>query len=190
MKFALANLRTPDGERAAIAVANAFFRLDRSSSKRFACDLRSVLNDWDDAKAELNDLAQALASEGKDSSAYVSAEDAQLTTPIKYPNKLICVGGVYRDHLREFNLPARRWPKMPMFLRPPTTSIVGPGCAIAIPPSTEQFDWEIELAVVVGKRLTDGDLPSARAAIAGYSVGIDLTCRDLLDRSSTLGVDL
>lgn len=190
MKFALANLITPAGQRAAISLPCGYFRLDKSTSPRFPGDLRSVLDAWEGARPELFDLAESLALEGDSSPAYVATKDAQLTTPIRYPNKLVCVGGVYRDHLREFDLPAQRWPKMPMFLRPPTTSIVGPGCAIAIPPSTQQFDWEIELAVVVGKRLTDGDLPSARAAIAGYSVGIDLTCRDLLDRSSTLGVDL
>jgi 2-keto-4-pentenoate hydratase/2-oxohepta-3-ene-1,7-dioic acid hydratase in catechol pathway len=79
---------------------------------------------------------------------------------------------------------------MPMFFRLPTTSIVGLGSVIAIPPSTQLFDWEIELAVVIGRRITYASLDSARAAIAGYSVGIDLTCRDLLDRSSTLGIDL
>ena len=61
---------------------------------------------------------------------------------------------------------------------------------MAIPPETNEFDWEIELAVVLGARLTDGDLVSARLAIAGYSVGIDLTCRDLLDRDAPAGVDL
>jgi 2-keto-4-pentenoate hydratase/2-oxohepta-3-ene-1,7-dioic acid hydratase in catechol pathway len=187
MKFALANLVTVEGERAAIALPSGFFRLDRSSP-HFRRSLRSVLDDWDDAKHGVMQIAKALAEEGD---TYVLPHaGARVTTPIKYPNKLVCVGGVYRDHLREFDLPAQRWPKMPMFLRPPTTSIVGPGSVIAIPPTTQQFDWEIELAVVIGRRITDASLDSARAAIAGYSVGIDLTCRDLLDRSSALGVDL
>ena len=75
-------------------------------------------------------------------------------------------------------------------LRPPTTSIRGPGRTIRIPPTTKEFDWESELAVVIGRRLSEGDEEEALQAIAGYSIGIDFTCRDLLDRNAPAGVDL
>jgi 2-keto-4-pentenoate hydratase/2-oxohepta-3-ene-1,7-dioic acid hydratase in catechol pathway len=197
MEFALANLRTTDGERAAIALPSGYFRLDRLGTAfeagldgQFGATLRDLMNCWQSAWPLLADAAEQCAAAGESSGAYVAAANATLVTPIRFPNKLVCVGAVYRDHLREFDLPAERWPKMPMFLRPPSTSIVGPGDDIAIPPNTKQFDWEVELAVVMGARLTDADLDSAQAAIAGYSVGIDLTCRDLLDRESTVGIDL
>ena len=193
MEFALANLCTADGERAALALSSGYFRLDRLGAAVDAglgTSLREVVSRWQSAWPLLAEMAAQCAAEGASSSAYVALADAALVTPIRFPNKLVCVGAVYRDHLREFNLPAERWPRMPMFLRPPSTSIVGPGDEIAIPPNTKQFDWEVELAVVMGARLTDGDLDSAEAAIAGYSVGVDLTCRDLLDRESTVGVDL
>ncbi|HEX7910667.1 MAG TPA: fumarylacetoacetate hydrolase family protein [Paraburkholderia sp.] len=193
MEFALANLSTADEERAAIALPSGYFRLDlldTAFGRQFGSTLREIMNRWQDAWSPLMAMATQCAEEGASSRAYVAAADAMLVTPIRFPNKLVCVGAVYRDHLREFNLPAERWPKMPIFLRPPSTSIVGPGGAVAIPPNTKQFDWEVELAVVMGARLTDADLDSAQAAIAGYTVGIDLTCRDLLDRESTIGVDL
>lgn len=193
MEFALANLNTADGERPAIALPSGYFRLDLLDATfggRFGSTLREIMNRWQDAWSPLMEMAALCMEEGMSSRAYVAAADAMLVTPIRFPNKLVCVGGVYRDHLREFNLPAERWPKMPIFLRPPSTSIVGPGDDVAIPPNTKQFDWEVELAVVMGARLTDADLDLARAAIAGYTVGIDLTCRDLLDRESTIGVDL
>jgi 2-keto-4-pentenoate hydratase/2-oxohepta-3-ene-1,7-dioic acid hydratase in catechol pathway len=190
VEFALANLITADGERAAIALSSGYFRLDKLAPARFPGSLRELLNNWQAAYPEAVKLAQNCARIGTSSPAYVSATEVRLTTPVKYPSKLVCVGGVYRDHLREFNLPAERWPKMPIFLRPPTTSITGPSDPVALPPNTQQFDWEIELAVVIGARITDADLKSARAAIVGYSVGCDMTCRDLLDRSSPTGVDL
>lgn len=189
MEFALANLCTVDGERAAVALPHGYFRLDRLATG-FAMSLREVVNGWDVAYPVIVEEAKRCETLGASSFAYVSKAEAELATPIRFPNKLVCVGAVYKDHLREFDLPAERWPKMPMFLRPPTTSIVGPGGKVAIPPETAQFDWEIELAVVMGARLTDADLDSAKAAIAGYSVGIDLTCRDLLDRGSPAGIDL
>jgi 2-keto-4-pentenoate hydratase/2-oxohepta-3-ene-1,7-dioic acid hydratase in catechol pathway len=55
---------------------------------------------------------------------------------------------------------------------------------------TRQFDWEIELAAVIGRKLKAANEAQARDAIAGYSIGIDFTCRDLLNRNSPAGVDL
>ena len=188
--FSLANLDTPEGERAAICLTAGYFRLDRLGAKRMAISLRSLMDIWASAYPEILEKAQLAAKAGEASPAFVPPAQVRLTTPIKFPNKIVCVGGVYRDHLLEFNLPAERWAKMPMFMRPPTTSLVGPGGEVPIPPNTKEFDWEVELAVVLGARLTDGDLDSARAAIAAYSIGIDLTCRDLLDRNAPAGVDL
>jgi 2-keto-4-pentenoate hydratase/2-oxohepta-3-ene-1,7-dioic acid hydratase in catechol pathway len=190
VEFSLANLTTADGERAAIALPSGYFRLDKLAPALFPGSLRDLLNNWQTAYPEAVKLAQACARTGTSSPAYVSAAEAKLTTPVKYPLKLLCVGGVYRDHLREFNLPAERWAKMPIFLRPPTTSITGPSDPVALPPNTQQFDWEVELAVVIGARITDADLDGARAAIVGYTVGCDMTCRDLIDRNSPVGPDL
>jgi 2-keto-4-pentenoate hydratase/2-oxohepta-3-ene-1,7-dioic acid hydratase in catechol pathway len=190
MEFSLANLDTPDGDRAALHLPGGYVRLDHLGGADYARGLRGLLDAWDSVFPALRGLAERCR--GLDSAApgFIAAGAARPTTPVRYPNKLVCVGGVYRDHLREFNLPAQRWPKMPIFTRPPTTSLVGPGATVPIPPDTREFDWEIELAVVMGAPLTDGDLDGAAAAIAGYAVGIDLTCRDLLDRGSPTGVDL
>jgi 2-keto-4-pentenoate hydratase/2-oxohepta-3-ene-1,7-dioic acid hydratase in catechol pathway len=152
--------------------------------------VRAILDDWERLYPRLLAAAEQCASDGPSSRAFVSSADIQLLTPVRFPNKLVCVGGVYRDHLLEFNLPAERWKNMPIFLRAPTTSIVGPGRTLVIPATTRQFDWEIELAVIVSRRLKSADLEGAAAGIAGYSVGLDMTCRDLLDRNSPTGVDL
>jgi 2-keto-4-pentenoate hydratase/2-oxohepta-3-ene-1,7-dioic acid hydratase in catechol pathway len=189
VNFALANLNTQSGERAALSIDGAYFRLDRVSSD-CPMSVRAILDEWEDVYPWLLTAADECAGEGTRSRAFVESTDAQLLTPVRFPNKLVCVGAVYRDHLLEFNLPAVRWKNMPMFLRAPTTSIVGPGRTLVIPATTQQFDWEIELAVIVGRRLKSADPEAAAAAIAGYSVGLDMTCRDLLDRDSPTGVDL
>jgi 2-keto-4-pentenoate hydratase/2-oxohepta-3-ene-1,7-dioic acid hydratase in catechol pathway len=190
MEFSLANLDTPDGDRAALRLPAGFYRLDQLAGGDYARGLRALMDDWMAVYPALVRLARRCRELGPDAPGFVAAAEARPTTPIRFPNKLVCVGGVYRDHLLEFKLPAERWPKMPIFARPPSTSLAGPGDTVPIPPDTREFDWEIELAVVMGARLTDGDLASAQAAIAGYAVGVDLTCRDLLDRSSPAGVDL
>lgn len=189
VNFAIANLRTTNGERAALAIDGKYFRLDFLSAE-WNTSVRAILDDWRHLYPHLVTAAQQCAREGSKSRAFVNDENARLLTPVKFPNKLVCVGGVYRDHLLEFNLPAERWKNMPIFLRAPTTSIVGPGRTLVIPATTKEFDWEIELAVVVAQRLKDADVGAAQAGIAGYSVGLDMTCRDLLDRDSPTGVDL
>jgi 2,4-didehydro-3-deoxy-L-rhamnonate hydrolase len=87
-------------------------------------------------------------------------------------------------------LEAKKWASMPFFLRPPKTTLVGPGETVVIPKSIQQFDWELELAVIVGKRLRHADKAEAEAAIAGYAIGFDLSCRDLIQVDNDLKIDL
>lgn len=182
-EFALANLATEDGERAALVAGGRVYRLDRLGAGFPACGLRALMDDWDAVLARCAALAD-------DPAANALVEHPRYEAPIRFPNKLVCVGAVYSDHLQQFGLPAERWPNMPMFLRPPSTSIVGPGRTVRIPAMTRQFDWEIELCAVIGKPIKNADDETARGAIAGYTVGIDFSCRDLLDRGSAIGVDL
>jgi 2-keto-4-pentenoate hydratase/2-oxohepta-3-ene-1,7-dioic acid hydratase in catechol pathway len=190
VNFALANVRTSDGERAALALDGDYFRLDRLDVGLTETRVRRLFDTWSHIYPLLVESARRCSNLGSRSPAFLDRGAFELLTPVKFPNKLICVGAVYRDHLQEFNLPAERWKNMPIFLRAPTTSIVGPGRTLVMPPMTKQFDWEIELAVVIGSRMKAVDLDAAREGIAGYSVGLDMTCRDLLDRDSPTGVDL
>ncbi|KAM0259141.1 hypothetical protein ACHAQJ_003513 [Trichoderma viride] len=107
----------------------------------------------------------------------VTLDNAQLLTPIVYPNKLIAVGANYSAHLKEMGLSAEKWLNMPFFIRPPTTSLVGPGKTC-------------ELAVVVGKKLRYASQAEAAESIAGYSIGLDLSCRDLIPAGNELQIDL
>ena len=59
-----------------------------------------------------------------------------------------------------------------MFIKPPTTALCGPG-KVQIPDGCEQFDWEVELAVIIGKRMCKVSRAQAMAGIAGYSVSVD-----------------
>lgn len=77
-------------------------------------------------------------------------------------------------------LPAENWDPMPFFSCPPSTSLVGPGKTVKYLSSTSQFDWDCELTVVVSKPLRYASVQEAAEAIAGYTIGLDLSCRDLL----------
>jgi 2,4-diketo-3-deoxy-L-fuconate hydrolase len=143
---------------------------------------------WEAAFPRLQALADAIA--GGAHAAHALTGAIEFETPLMYPNKLLAVGANYASHLKEMGLQAQKWPLMPFFLRPPTTSLVGPGETVRIPPSTKQFDWELELAVCVGKTLRDATVAEAAGAVAGYTIGLDLSCRDLIPTGDDLKIDL
>jgi 2,4-diketo-3-deoxy-L-fuconate hydrolase len=67
---------------------------------------------------------------------------------------------------------------------------VGPGATVILPRSTRQFDWECELAVVVGRPLRHASREEAAGAVAGHAIGLDLSCRDLIPSDNDLKIDL
>jgi 2-keto-4-pentenoate hydratase/2-oxohepta-3-ene-1,7-dioic acid hydratase in catechol pathway len=102
-------------------------------------------------------------------------------TPLRYPNKVICTGANYYDHMthdgghadfsKEDNIPV-------FFLKPPTTSLVGQGKSVRYPTQSSKFDYELELAFVIGKRGRRIPVEEARDYVAGYTIGLDLSARD------------
>src|SRR5258708_8514861 len=102
----------------------------------------------------------------------------------------MAVGGNDEGHSKAMNAEVKKWDVMPFFIRAPKSTLVGAGETVRIPKTTHQFDWECELAVFVGKRLKDAERDEASAAIAGYAIGLDLSCRDLIWVDNDLKVDL
>lgn len=184
--YAFANLETDEGDRAAVVADGRTFRLDRAGMPPVG--LRALMDDWSGLVAAAEAALPELRRAGDGSPAFVA--NPKYAAPIRFPNKLVCVGGTYKDHLEQMNLPAKRWDNVPLFMRPPSTSIVGPGPNVRIPRNTTQFDWEIELVVVIAERLYEADEAQAKAAIAGYSIGIDFGSRNLIDRHGPAGPDL
>ncbi|MDR6325501.1 2-keto-4-pentenoate hydratase/2-oxohepta-3-ene-1,7-dioic acid hydratase in catechol pathway [Actinoplanes couchii] len=102
--------------------------------------------------------------------------DIRLLAPI-FSSKVIGVGRNYADHAAELG---NEVPKEPLIFIKPSTSVIGPNDAIRIPSVTERVDEEAELAVVIGatgaRRV---DRAGAEKAIFGYTIGNDVTARDL-----------
>lgn len=187
--FTLATLKGPVGPKAAIGVENQFYLIS-DLQPEFHFTVKDLLLNWPASFAMLEQLAASIADGTFRYSPAVPEEVADFATPVIYPNKLMAVGANYTGHLQEMGLPAEKWHPMPFFFRPPTTTLVGPGVTVHIPKSTQQFDWECELAVIVGKRLRNAGKQEAMDAIAGYAIGLDLSCRDLMQNDTALSVDL
>jgi 2-keto-4-pentenoate hydratase/2-oxohepta-3-ene-1,7-dioic acid hydratase in catechol pathway len=100
-----------------------------------------------------------------------------LDAPLQAPSKIACVGLNYHDHCRESGMAA---PERPLIFAKFPSSLVGPDAAIEWPEGlTEQVDWEVELAVVMGRRIRHTGEAEALDAIFGYTVANDVSARDL-----------
>ncbi len=101
--------------------------------------------------------------------------DVRLLSPC-LPSKIVCVGRNYIEHARELGNDV---PKLPLIFLKPPSSIINPGDPIILPPQSQQVEHEAELVVVIGKRGRNITTEDARSYIMGYTVGNDVTARDL-----------
>ena len=102
----------------------------------------------------------------------------ELEPPAPYPSKIVGVGKSYAAHAREFGSEAVEEPDY--FLIAPS-ALVGHGHPVRLPPPevTRKVDYEGEIVLVIGKRITRATPQEAREAILGYTLGNDVTARDL-----------
>lgn len=102
-------------------------------------------------------------------------EEVRLLAPCS-PSKIVAVGLNYKDHAEELNLAL---PEEPLLFMKPSTSVIGPGDPIVLPPQSARVDHEAELAVVIGRTATKVSHDRARDCVMGYTCLNDITARDL-----------
>lgn len=102
------------------------------------------------------------------------ADDVRLGPPMARPSKLICIGLNYVDHAKETGATP---PQEPILFFKATSAIVGPNDDLVIPRGSKKTDWEVELAVVIGKKASYVDEEEAAAHIAGYCLHNDYSER-------------
>ena len=98
----------------------------------------------------------------------------RLGAPLARPSKLICVGLNYKDHAAETNAPI---PAEPILFFKATSAIVGPNDDLIIPKNSTKTDWEVELAVVIGKKASYVSEEDALNYVAGYVLHNDYSER-------------
>lgn len=109
----------------------------------------------------------------------------ELLAPIPCPGKLLCLAGNYASHIQEGGGTYAGKEKMiPRFFSKPCTAIIGTKGTIRIPPSVAWADWELELAVVIGKSGRDIAAADAHEYIGGYTVFNDISGRELAFRET------
>lgn len=102
------------------------------------------------------------------------ADSERLGSPIGRPSKIVCIGLNYAKHAQETNAPI---PKEPIIFFKSTTSVVGPNDNIMLPKDSLKTDWEVELALVIGKKASYVAKEEALDYVAGYVLHNDVSER-------------
>lgn len=103
----------------------------------------------------------------------------RLGPPVTDPSKIVCLGLNYSDHAAEQGRNAPEWPLT--FAKGPN-ALSGSGDPIPLPPEVTQLDYEVELAAVIGRPAKGVAIEDAPRYVAGYSVFMDITARDIQSR--------
>jgi 2-keto-4-pentenoate hydratase/2-oxohepta-3-ene-1,7-dioic acid hydratase in catechol pathway len=101
--------------------------------------------------------------------------------PIARPGKIVCIGRNYREHAKELGNDV---PVEPLFFLKPPSSIIGEGEPIVLPPQSERVEFEGEIGIVIGSRLTKATEEATVEAIRGVVAVNDVTARDLQKKDS------
>lgn len=101
-------------------------------------------------------------------------ESIRLGSPISRPSKIVCIGLNFRDHAKESKMEI---PTEPVIFFKATSSIVGPNDDLVIPKNGRKVDWELELAVVIGKKCVYVEADDALEYVAGYVLHNDYSER-------------
>jgi acylpyruvate hydrolase len=101
--------------------------------------------------------------------------------PVPSPEKIVCVGLNYRNHILEMG---RELPEHPTLFAKFARAQVGAYDPVVLPAGSSAVDWEAELGVIIGAEVRHASLEEARAAIAGYTVVNDVTARDFQYRTT------
>ena len=138
-------------------------------------DVSAFTRDYDEdflSEDGLDRLAKWL--ERNASSAPRIPDSIRLGPPIARPSKIVCIGLNFLDHAKESKMEI---PKEPVIFFKSTTSLVGPNDDLMIPKNGSKVDWEVELAVVIGRRASYVERDEALDYVAGYVLHNDYSER-------------
>ena len=158
----IARIGEPGKERAAVISGERIIFVD------------SIITDWSRHELE-NGAFEKVAKSDLSSLPHEALGESRIGAPIRNPTKVICVGLNYLGHIKEANA---QTPEEPIiFMKAPGT-VIGPNDEIIIPPNSDSTDYEVELAIVIGKQALYLDsVDQAPQHILGYSISQDISER-------------
>ena len=152
----------PGNEKPGVIINDAWF------------DVSEYLTNYDEKFFEKDGLLKLKTIVAEKTLKEVS-RDIRLGSPVARPSKIICIGLNYSDHAAESQM---QLPSEPVIFFKATTAVVGPNDNLVIPKNSKKTDWEVELAVVIGKKAAYVDEAVAMNYVAGYVLHNDYSERE------------
>jgi len=139
-----------------------------------------IMRDWNNVESGIQALAEAVAKwEDTEILAPLADGRGKLAAPIQ-PERIFGAAANYVEHANEMGtVLATKTESNPYVFLKADSSTIGPGDTVYLPKQSKMVDWEIELAVIIGRQCRHVDTESALDYVAGYSVINDITARDL-----------
>lgn len=143
--------------------------------------VKEILERGDACLDQLRQIAQSATQT-------MPLDQIQLLAPIPRPGKILALAGNYSEHIKEaslrrgFQVGLSEAPRQTTTPRPflmPSTCVVGPDTTVAWPAYSEQIDYELELAVVIGRNAKCISAQDAPNFIAGYTIANDVSARSV-----------
>jgi 2,4-didehydro-3-deoxy-L-rhamnonate hydrolase len=149
--------------------------IELANGKKLDCSAYG--SDWDEGFLGEQDALESLQNwlEANASSCPEISREERLGPPVHKPSKIICVGLNYSLHAKESGVDV---PKQPVLFMKATTSLSGPFDPIVIPKNSKATDWEVELAIVIGKKASYVSEAEAMDHVFGYVLHNDVSERD------------
>ncbi|HXX51474.1 MAG TPA: fumarylacetoacetate hydrolase family protein [Xanthobacteraceae bacterium] len=191
--YKIATYKSNRGPRAALVVGDRVFDAAALTGKPAYATVLGILSDWTSAATVLKKAATRAGKGGTERGVKSQPlAKTKLLAPVQFPSAIYCAGSNYADHAAEMAARDNRPPppdphsqglKAWHFLKAPH-AIADPGAAVKISGYSQQMDWEVELAAVIGRKAKDVPRDNALAVVAGYTIANDLSARDLGRRAS------
>jgi 2-keto-4-pentenoate hydratase/2-oxohepta-3-ene-1,7-dioic acid hydratase in catechol pathway len=179
--YRLATYEAKNGPRAGLIVGETLYDAGALLEPAKASVL-DILADW----ARCDDRIRSVIAKGLPSDGGMKLGECRLRAPVLWPSAIYCAGANYRDHAaemaRRLNRPLEDDPRgggaKPWFFLKSPRSIADPGETVTATHYSNQLDWEVELAAVIGRTAKNVSAENALDYVAGYTAANDLSARD------------
>ncbi|PPR76877.1 MAG: Ureidoglycolate lyase [Alphaproteobacteria bacterium MarineAlpha2_Bin1] len=146
---------------------------------KFNTDMKTLFDNWEILKTELEQISN------KNIQNY-SIDEVRVKAPINNPQKFLAMGLNYHKHIEEVRERGVQVSDYQLWFNKQVSCINGPFDNIEIPIVSDQLDYEVELAMVIGKKSRHLDIEEAKNSIAGFMICNDVSVRDWQFRTQTL----
>ncbi len=146
--------------------------IDLTKKLDFSLTMESLIKNFNEYEIKINNILETNTD-------FINEDSINFKEVVTNPSKILCVGLNYKDHKEEVVNFSVEVDEVPVIFNKLQNSLASHNQLIAIPKNTNKLDYEVELVIVIGKDCKDVEIKDASDYIFGYTIGNDLSARDL-----------